>query len=127
MVSGWGRVAPNENTTTSTYSNLLNSYEHRPVLRFWNSNRNVVRGAITYNFYKFYSDPDNNEYNYYPTNEANDKKMMDWNALFNADDYDPDNPPPYLGTTICVGSAQIEFIQELVDMGWIELDYFPQD
>lgn len=122
----WKKGAELEHNDFNLFK-LIKFLRTKPVLRSWDSNPNGVRGAITYSFYKFYSDPDENEYNYYPTDEANNKKMRDWNELFNADDYDPDNPPPYLGTTICVGSAQIEFIQELIDMGWIELDYFPED
>ena len=105
---------------------LITFLRTNPVMRSWKSNPNGSRGATTYSFYKFYSDPDNNIYDYYPADEANTKKMADNMKLWGADDYE-DNPPPYLGDSICIGDAQLDFIREWDDMGWFELDYYPED
>jgi len=122
----WKKGAELEHNEFNLFK-LIKFLRTEPEMRSWDSNPHATRGDKTYMFYKFYSNVDENEYDYYPATEANRKKMADNTALFGADDYDPDNPPPYLGTSICIGSKQIEFIQEFIDMGWIELDYYPED
>lgn len=122
----WKRGAELEHNEYNLFK-LIKFLRTNPELQSWDSKPNGVRGGKTYMFYKFYSDPDNNVYDYYPATEANRKKLADNSMLWGADKYDEDNPPPYLGTSICIGDKQLDFLRELNDMGWYELAYFPED
>lgn len=107
---------------------LIRFMRTNPVMRTWDSNPNGNRGEKTYSFYKFYSDPDENIYDYYPADEENRQKYLDNMHLYSeAGGYDENNPPPYLGDSICIGQKQLDFLQELNKMGWYELAYYPED
>jgi hypothetical protein len=106
---------------------LIRFLRTNPEMRCWDSNPNGKRGTKTYSFYKFYSDVDNNIYDYYPASEENTKKYSDNMKLWGKDNYDEDNPPPYLGDTVCIGDKQLDFLRELNELGWYELDYYPED
>ncbi len=78
-------------------------------------------------FYKFYSDPDNNVYDYYPMTDENRQRYKEFMRAFAADDYDEENPPEYLGDTISVSMDVINQLKEWETMGWYELDYYPNE
>jgi len=122
----WKKGAELEHNDYNLFK-LITFLRTNPELRSWDSNPNGIRGAKTYSFYKFYSDPDNNIFDYYPSDAANIKRMADNMKLWGADNHDPDNPPPYLGDSVCIGDAQLDFLRELNDMGWYELSYYPED
>ena len=99
---------------------LITFLRTNPEMKVWNNGESFW-------LYKFHLEADESEWNYYPYSEENHKKYGDWNKLWIADDYDEDNPPAYLGTSLSLGKEVIDFIKEWDDMGWIELDYFPHD
>jgi hypothetical protein len=78
-------------------------------------------------FLKFYSNADENIYDYYPVTEENVKKLADNSKLWSSDNYDKNNPPPYLGGFESISSEDLEFLKQLNEMGWYELDYYPED
>ncbi len=123
----WKKGAELEHNEYNLFK-LITFLRTNPEMRSWDSNPNGNRGGKTYSFYKFYSNPDENIYDYYPMDEANIQKYRDNTFLWSDEGgYDENNPPPYLGTSVCVGDAQLDFLRELNDMGWYELDYYPED
>jgi len=73
-------------------------------------------------FYKFYSNADINEYDYYPMTEENKKKYNEnieqWLSV--TDDTPRDKLPAYLSTEI-INKKTLEQLQELEQLGWYEL------
>ena len=98
---------------------LVRFLESHPVVK--------IRDNGSISFFKFYSDPDQNIYDYYPATEENVKRYRDNMELWSSDKYDKDNPPPYLGDMEHVKVKTLDMLKELKDMGWYELDYYPED
>jgi hypothetical protein len=71
-------------------------------------------------FYKFYSDPDTNQYDYYPLTEENRTKyranMDEWGTW----DKDGNEPAPEYMSMEHVSNKILDLIKELNDRGWIE-------
>lgn len=79
-------------------------------------------------FYKFYSNADTNEYDYYPMTEENKKKygdnMKQWGKV--KDNTPKDKLPPYMTTEIVRKSMLLD-LEELNKLGWYELaEYEPE-
>jgi transposase-like protein len=54
--------------------------------------------------------------------EENVRKYYDWMRLWQDENgYDPDNPPPYLGSSVVVSQKLLNQLEELNELGWYEL------
>lgn len=84
----------------------------------------ISRSGIA--FYKFYSNTDENEYDYYPLTEENKAKyianMNEWR------DWDKDGvePAPEIYSMEHVGDKLLNLIKELNDRGWIETAHWEE-
>lgn len=78
-------------------------------------------------FYKFYSDPDSGEYEYYPRTKENSDKfsanMKEWGEW----DKDSGDPAPEYMSTEFVSKKLMDQMTELSVRGWIELAYRGED
>jgi len=77
-------------------------------------------------FYKFYSDTDTNQYDYYPLTEENKAKyganLHEWGTW----DKDGDEPAPEVYSLEHVSDKILNLIKELNDRGWIETAYWEE-
>lgn len=89
----------------------------------------LLRDYKTGNFgaFQFYSDPDRNIYDYYPVTEENVKRYRDNMELWSSDNYDENNPPPYLGSMFSISKQVIADIKEFESLGWLELVDLPDE
>lgn len=104
------------------------SYDLFKLIRFLRTNpelRDYTTGS--FGAFKFYSNADENIYDYYPFTEENIKRYRDNMELWSSDKYDKDNPPPYLGSMCSISKDVIADIKEFESLGWLELDWYPED
>jgi hypothetical protein len=97
------------------------------LIRFLRTEQVVRQSDKFITFFKFYTDEENNIYDYYPLTDENIKKMNDNRKLWSADNYDENNPPPHLGEYEHFKIKDLELLREFKEMGWYELDYYPED
>lgn len=72
-------------------------------------------------FYKFYSDPDTNTYEYYPyTDENRDKYSANLDEWGKYDGESGEEAPEYMAT-VMVGNNVLAQLEELNKLGWYEL------
>jgi len=73
-------------------------------------------------FFKFYSNADTNEYDYYPMTEENRQKYSDNSKLWAKvkKDCPKEDLPPYMTTEIVRKSMLLD-LEELNKLGWYEL------
>lgn len=75
-------------------------------------------------FFKFYTNVDENEYDYHPWSDENRQRirdsMVEW-ADWNEDSGEP--APKYLGDSFQVSKKKIAQLEELKALGWIEVAY----
>ncbi len=97
---------------------LVEFLKTKPALR-------VSRNGIS--FYKFYSNEDEDEYNYYPITEENRKKyrdnMTEWGKW---DKESGDRAPEYMSMEH-VSMKVLNLLEELEDRGWVETAYFEDE
>ena len=105
-------------------------YDLFKIARFLKTNplvrtqRDIETGKKTIMvFFKFYVDQeaDPYDYDYYPMTEENRQKYQENNALWGGDDFDENNPPPYLGSIESCTNVFVEQLQELNDLGYYTL------
>jgi hypothetical protein len=103
---------------------LIRFLETTPLLK-----KHEFRGGkVSYSFFKFYINVDENVYDYFPHNEENSNRYTEYLSDMSAYIKDKTLPrPAYLGDWEWVDQKTIDFIKELKDMGWYELDYYPED
>ena len=103
-------------------------YDLFKLIRFLRTNPVMRHYKNFHSFYKFYSDADKNIYDYYPMDEENKQKYKDNMFLWSDEGgYDENNPPPYLGSSDTVTDKILDTLKELNELGWYELDYYPED
>lgn len=102
---------------------LISFLETKPLLK----KHEFKDGRVSYSMFKFYTNPAENIYDYFAFTEENLNRhiqhMKDVSAYI-ADKSLPE--PEYLGDWEWVDEKTLAFIKELKDMGWYELDYYPE-
>lgn len=81
-------------------------------------------------FYKMYYDTPHNahEYDYYPWDEEHVNIFKDYYQTVH--EYCEDNSklfPEPIGESICLYEKDLAVINEFKELGWYELDYYPED
>lgn len=92
-------------------------------------------GEESYSFYKMYYGTDHNPhaYNYHPYDEETTKKFRDYYQAVHQhiEDKKAGKPvgefPEPLGDMVFIADKDLEVYREFDALGWIELDYFPEN
>jgi hypothetical protein len=96
---------------------LVKFLETKPVLR---TSSNGI------SFYKFYSNTDENEYDYFSVTEENRKKYRDNSTEWGKWDEDSGDPAPEIMSMEHVSKKLLDLLQELSVRGWIETAYWDE-
>ena len=97
------------------------------LIKFLDTEPIVMRSGSGIGFYKFYSDSESNEYDYYPMNDENKQRYSKFLKSFSNDDYDSRNPPFYLGDTIFINADVLAELDNLKKLDLYVLSFHPSE